>query len=90
MKARYLEMTYRKGQPFAGYLYLPRPAGAKAASTESWPGSLRVDFDQDGRALGIELLAPSAVSLAEINRLLADLDQPLLSPEEWAPVRHAA
>ncbi len=48
MKRRYLEVTFRKGKPFAAYLYLPRPTGTRAARTVDAGRGVQVDFDEGG------------------------------------------
>jgi len=63
MKQRYLEITFRKGKPFAAYLYLPRAAGAKAARTLDGGHGVRIDLDERGGLLGLEITAPSACSV---------------------------
>jgi hypothetical protein len=37
------------------------------------PGGLIVDFAADGRAIGVEITAPSQTSLEAINQVLSDL-----------------
>lgn len=86
MSDRYLEVTYRKGKPFAAYLYLPRSAGVKSARTEKVAEGLVVDFSGDGSMIGLEITAPGRVSLDEINAALARFGQPRLSPTEHAPL----
>jgi hypothetical protein len=58
MRDRYLEVTYRKGRPFAAYLYLPRPEGAKSARTEAVGEGLVIDLAGDGSPIGLEITAP--------------------------------
>ena len=58
MKTRYLEVTFRKGKPLAAYLYLPREPGAKSARTELMGSGLLVDYQADGRPIGLEITAP--------------------------------
>jgi uncharacterized protein YuzE len=89
MKHRYLEVTFRRGKPLAAYLYLPRNAGAKAARTVDAGHGLRVDYDDNGQAIGVEITAPSAVGLDQINSVLSGLGQTALLAEEWAPARAA-
>lgn len=84
MKQRYLEVTYRKGKPLAVYLYLPRPLGATSVKTEDAGAGMRVDYDAAGNAIGIELTAPSAVTLNDISELLTRLGQARLGTDEWA------
>jgi hypothetical protein len=86
MKHRYLEVTFRKGKPLAAYLYLPRPAGAKAARTCDAGHGLRIDFDAQGGPIGVEITAPGLVSVAQLNAVLTPLGVARLEPEEWAPL----
>lgn len=89
MKNRYLEITYRRGKPIAAYLYLPRRQGAKVERTVAEAMGLKVDFDDQGSAMGIEITAPSVATLPVINDLLRRLGQPDLPAEDWAPARAA-
>ena len=63
MKERYLEVTYRSGKPIVGYLHLPRANGVKSARTEEMVPGLLVDFSIDGRPIGLEVTAPTKVTL---------------------------
>jgi hypothetical protein len=69
MKHRYLEVTFRRGRPLAGYLYLPRAPKAKSARTEDAGSGLRVDYDAHGAPIGIEITAPAAVTVAHVKLL---------------------
>jgi len=89
MSGRYLEVTYRKGRPFAAYLHLPRAAGATSARAESVGHGLVVDLDANGSPIGLEITAPGSVSQDEINAVLVRYGQPKLSPEELAPLAAA-
>ena len=89
MEERYLEVTFRKGKPFAAYLYLPRATGVRSARTESFGGGLILDYGPDGTAIGLEITAPGHVSLDEINEVLDRAGQPHLTPEELAPLAAA-
>jgi uncharacterized protein YuzE len=89
MKHRYLEVTFRRGKPLAAYLYLPRTSGAKAMRTVDVGHGLRVDYDDEGRAIGVEVTAPAAVTLEQLNRVLVELGQSPLPAEEWAPAKAA-
>ncbi len=86
MKQRYLEVTFRKGKPFAAYLYLPRATGAKAARTLDGGHGVRIDLDERGRLLGLEITAPVAVTIGELNAVLAQYGVAALNDEEWAPL----
>ncbi len=89
MKARYLGVTFRKGRPLAAYLYLPRESGAKSARTELMGSGLLVDYQADGRPIGLEITAPREVTLDQINGILDQLNLPLLDPQELAPLQAA-
>ena len=90
MTERSLQVTYRKGRPFAAYLHLTHETGEKSAKTvPSADGSLVVDYAQNGKPIGVEITAPSAVPLVRLNRLLADLGETPLSEHDYVPVRAA-
>jgi uncharacterized protein YuzE len=89
MRHRYLEVTFRRGKPLAAYLYLPRAADAKVASTQDAGRGLHIDYDSAGVPIGIEITAPAAVTVDDLNALLATLGQPELPAEEWAPASAA-
>lgn len=86
MKQRYLEVTFRKGKPFAAYLYLPRPRGARVAKTLDEGRGVRVDVDAVGVPMGVEITAPGAVTVADLNSVLVKHGLPALDDEEWAPL----
>jgi hypothetical protein len=90
MTERSLQITYRKGRPFAAYLYFSRITGERSARSEASGDSLLiVDFAADGRPIGVEITAPGAVTLERINGLLRDLAQQPLLEAEFAPLRAA-
>jgi len=84
-----LQITYRKGRPFAAYIYLNRKPGEKSARTESVTHDLLVDFADDGRPLGIEIVTPEAVTLDEVYALFDRLGLGRPSPLDLAPLRAA-
>lgn len=86
MKQRYLEVTFRKGKPFAAYLYLPRAIGARAARTVDEGLGVHVDIHEEGAPIGIEVTAPGAVTIADLNAVLVRHGLSPLSDEEWAPL----
>jgi hypothetical protein len=90
MKDRYLEVTFRKGKILAAYLYLPRPAGARSARTETVGLGLVGDFDGQGNLLGLELTAPREVSLPAINAVLRKAGSLELEAAELMVLRAAA
>lgn len=67
----YLEITYREGRPWVGYLYLA-PRGQKSARCRRIEPEMVVDVSQSGALLGVELLAPNHISLEDLNRVLED------------------
>ena len=90
MTERSLQVTYRKGRPFAAYLHLSRPTGEKSVKTKPSPdGLLLVDYGATGRPIGIEITAPLAVPLGRLNQLLAELGQTPLAEQDYRPVRAA-
>ena len=89
MRGRYLEVTFRKGRAIAAYLYLPRRGAERAARVSKATPGLLIDYNANGKAIGIEITAPGKLSLAALNRVLARLGQPQLGPEELAPLMAA-
>ena len=86
MKERYLEVTFRNGRPIAAYYYLPRDTNQKSVRTRRVEPGLVIDFAADGRAIGIEITAPSKVSLVALNAVLGELGHPLASHDDLAPL----
>jgi uncharacterized protein YuzE len=86
MKQRYLEVTFRKGKPFAAYLYLPRKSNARVARTLDGGHGVRIDVDDAGTPIGIEITAPSAITVSELNGILAQHGISELDEAEWAPL----
>ena len=92
MIERSLQITYRKGKPFAAYLHLPRATAEQEKNLKTIAtadGLLVVDYGADRRAIGIEITAPRAVPLQRLNQLLADLREKPLAEEEYEPLRAA-
>jgi hypothetical protein len=90
MTERSLQVTYRKGRPFAAYLHLSHQTGEKSARTVPSPdGLLVVDYDASGRPIGVEITAPTAVSLERLNHALAALGESPVSEQDYLPVRAA-
>ena len=86
MRGRYLEVTFRKGRAIAAYLYLPRRGAERAARVSKATPGLLIDYNADGKAIGIEITAPGKLRVAALNRVLTRLGQPRLGPEELAPL----
>lgn len=86
MREPYLEVTFRHGRPIAAYYYLPRGSGQRSARTSRVEPGLVVDFADDGSAIGIEITAPSKVSLGALNAVLRELGHAPASATDLAPV----
>ena len=84
-----LQITYRKGKPFAAYIYLAPRLGQQSARTEEITPDLLVDYADDGTPLGIEIVSPGYVSIDEIQRVLDRLGLSRLEPAELAPLKAA-
>ena len=89
MHDRYLEITFRKGKPLAAYLYLERTCGTRNADSNAGVKGMVLDYDADGRIIGIELTAPALVTVEDVNAILAEHGLAPLSREELAPLRAA-
>ncbi len=89
MKNRYLEVTFRHGRPIAAYLYLPRSPGEKSHRTTKAEPGLIVDLSRSGKPIGIEITAPSQLTLTAINQVLRDLGLALMEGSDLAPLQAA-
>jgi uncharacterized protein YuzE len=83
---RYLEVTYRNGKPIAAYLCLPRRPGEKSYRTKRVEPGFIIDFNRKGKPIGIEITAPSKVTLRALNRVLRELGLPTLKRADLAPL----
>jgi uncharacterized protein YuzE len=89
MHDRYLEITYRKGNRLAAYLYLSRNVGIKCAKSQKLEDGLIVDFDQHGHAIGIEITSPKSITINQINNALESLALTPLNKNELLPLKAA-
>lgn len=89
MKETYLEVTFRRGRPFAAYLYLPRKTGDKSFRTSKAKPGIVVDYDKSGRAIGIEITAPTKVSVSDLNHVLRDIGAQPVTENELSPLQAA-
>lgn len=89
MKEPYLEVTFRHGRPIAAYLYLPREIGEKSCRTLKAEPGMVVDFGRSGSPIGIEITAPTKVTVADLNNVLGKLGLPPVKDNELAPLRAA-
>jgi uncharacterized protein YuzE len=86
MNTSYLEVTYRQGKPVAAYYYLPRLAGQRSVRTRRVECGLLIDYAKDGRAIGVEITAPSALSVTAFNRVLRELGVAPVKRQDIAPL----
>jgi len=86
MKEPYLEVTFWRGRPVAAYYYLPRRPGQKSVRTRRVEPGLVIDLARGGQPIGIEITAPSKLSLADLNRLLRELGFAPVAQEDLAPL----
>jgi hypothetical protein len=89
MADRFLEMTFRNGRPWAGYLHLAPKRGDKSARTEKRAPGLLVDFAADGRPIGVEIVSPSVVTLESLNLVLSELGEAAATEAELRPLQAA-
>ena len=82
----YLELTYRHGKCLAGYLFLPRQDGDRVFRSQPHGDDLVVDYSEDDRPIGIEIVNPAHVSAEQIIALLAELHAPAVDRQELAPL----
>jgi len=86
LKHPFLEVTYRKGKPFAGYLYLREPASEGRCHTEEIRPGVLADFGDDGEALGIEFLSPGSVTIDDLRAIERRLRTVPVPAEDLAPI----
>lgn len=89
MKHSYLEVTFRRGRPLAAYLYLPRQRNDKSYRTERVDPGLVIDYNRQGKPIGIEITAPAKLSAPALNRVLRRLGVPAVTRADLAPLRAA-
>jgi hypothetical protein len=89
MSAYSLQVTYRKGTPFAAYIYLAHAPGTKSARSEQVGPELVIDYAADGSPLGIEVVSPGFVTSDEINEVFERLGLEPPPASDLAPLRAA-
>jgi hypothetical protein len=88
MTERSLQVTYRHGKAFSAYLHLAHETGERSVrSAPSADGLLVVDHARNGKAIGVEITAPSAMTLERLNSLLADVQEAALTADDYVPIR---
>ena len=58
MKSMSLQITYRKGKPFAAYIYLASKRGQKSVRTEQVTQDLLIDYADNGTPAGLRSSHP--------------------------------
>ncbi len=48
-----------------------------------------IDYGEDGKAIGIEITAPTKVTVNDLNRVLASLGATALTADDVAPLKAA-
>jgi uncharacterized protein YuzE len=89
MNTPYLEVTFRHGRPIAAYLYLQRKTGDKSHRSAKAESGMVIDYEQSGRAIGIEITAPGKVTEAALNRVLSGIGAPPVTGDDIAPLKAA-
>ena len=89
MKRRYLEVIFSSNRPIAAYLYLPRSSGERSHRTSQAKPGLIVDYARNGAPIGIEITAPTQLTVSALNMVLSDLGLPLARDSDLAPLRAA-
>jgi len=86
VKHPFLEVTYRKGKPFAGYLYLSDARPRVPCRTEEVRPGVLIDIGDDGEPLGIEFLSPGSVTLDDLRAIEARLSGAHLEWQDLSPI----
>jgi len=84
-----LQVTYRKGRPSAAYIYLDRPLGVRSARNAELSPGIVVDFASDDRPLGLEIVDPESVTIADILAVFDRLHVARPDVRELAPLKAA-
>ena len=86
MKQVYLEVTYREGRPYVAYLYLSsRPNEKRRKCRRVEPGMI-LDINKEEKLIGIELTAPTMITLDAINNILKEYGLEPLKESDLAPL----
>ena len=81
-----LEVSYHRGRVIAAYLYLLCRKGQKSYRTRQVEPGVIIDFNRRGKPTGVEIIAPSKLTLRALNRVLRDLGLPTLKRADLAPL----
>jgi uncharacterized protein YuzE len=61
-----LQITYRRGRPFAAYIYFDAAKHALVERSEEIAPEIVVDYDSDSNPVGVEIVSPEATGVDEI------------------------
>ncbi len=87
MRQTYLRVTYRgDGSPFAAYLHLPSEPKEKRAKCRRVEPGMILDISKKGKLIGVELTAPSLVTLDDINKVLEEYGMEPIKEETLKPL----
>jgi len=89
MRQQYLEVTFRRGRPIAAYYYLPRRPSQRSFRTVRVDPGMIIDYSRNGKPIGIEITAPTELSLAAINCVLKELGLATVTRADLMPLRAA-
>ena len=81
-----LEVTFRRGSPFAAYIHLPQARRHKTFRTKRVEPGMVIDFARRGEPIGVENFPPRIITLTAINRVFRDLGLPPLKKADIAPL----
>ena len=86
MKEPYLEVTFWRGRPVAGYYYLPRRPGQKSVRTRRVEPGLVIDLARGGQPISIEITSPNKLSMEALNKVLRELGFARVTRNDFAPL----
>ena len=86
----FLQVTFRRGRPFAAYDYVSGRSGRKSFKSRRIEPGLVVDYARNGHAIWIEITSPGTVTLTALNRVLRELGAAPLKRSEFEPLRAAS
>ena len=89
MKTVSLQITYRKGEQFAAYIYLAPSNGKKSSRTEEVTEDLLIDYAEDGTPIGIEVVSPGYVSIDDIQSVFDRIGLGRPAASELLPLKAA-
>lgn len=84
-----LQVSFRHGHPVAAYFHLVLEPDVRASRNEVREPGLVVDFDDGGRAIGIEITRPGDLTVDAFNAVLEELGHGPVGADDLAPLRVA-